>query len=352
MLISICIPQYNRSRHLLAVLDSIRAQDYPEIEVVISDDCSSDDSATVIPEYISRFSSESQVRFRYLRHDRNLGYDANLRASLAAASGDYLFILGNDDALAQTSTLSMLAQTLEALGKPNIVVGNYHPYNHPEQVVRRATATAVLGTGPDVALKTYRLFSFVAGILLRRDAFHVHNTDQCDGSVYVQMYLGARIVAAGGMLATIDEAIVAKDITIEGEKANSYLDVLKRDNSRITPRMGGLDQVGQVVCDAILPCVDEKDQTNYLVGIYRQLLGYSYAQWLYQYRKDGVFLASVNLALGCTPGRMLRFRQVSWSGYMRIWLVYLPVTLAGLLAPLSLLESVKNHLYRRPTKKP
>ena len=40
MLISICIPQYNRVKYLLVVLDSIRAQNYSEIEVIISDDCS------------------------------------------------------------------------------------------------------------------------------------------------------------------------------------------------------------------------------------------------------------------------------------------------------------------------
>lgn len=347
MLISICIPQYNRARHLLAVLDTIRSQDYPQVEVVISDDCSKDDSATVIPEYIARVELGSAVKFRYIRHDKNLGYDANLRAALGAATGEYLLILGNDDALPQSSTLSSIVKTLEQLGKPEIAVGNYFQYGHPEQVVRRATATTVVGKGPDVALKSYRLFSFVAGILLRRDAFHAHNTDRCDGSVYVQMYLGSRIIASGGTLATMDEAIVSKDVTIGGEKANSYLDFLRRENDRITPRMGGLDEVGRVVCDAILPCVPEARQSDYLVGIYRQLLSYSYANWLYQYRRDGVYLASVNLALGCSPGRLLRFRKTSWAARARIWFVYLPVTLAGLLAPLSLLETIKVRIYRR-----
>jgi glycosyltransferase involved in cell wall biosynthesis len=348
MLISVCIPQYNRSSHLLAVLDTIRVQDYSKVEVVISDDCSMDDSARVIPEYIAALEPNSKMKFRYLRHDRNLGYDANLRAALEAATGEYLFILGNDDALPLPSTLSTIVRMLEDLGKPEIAVGNYFQYGQPEQVIRRAASTVVVGKGPDVALKSYRLFSFVSGILLRQDAFRDHNTDQYDGSVYVQMFLGARIIAAGGKLATLNEAIVAKDIAIGSGKANGYIDFLKRDNARITPRMGGLNQVGRVVCDAILPCVPEAKQSHYLVSIYRQLLSYSYANWLYQYRRDGVYLASVNLALGCIPGGLLRLRQTSWLTRFRLWLVYLPVTLAGLLAPLGLLETIKVRIYRRP----
>lgn len=350
MLISICIPQYNRSRHLLAVLDTIRDQDYPMVEAIISDDCSTDDSDKVILEYIASVGASSPVKFKYIRHEKNLGYDANLRAALGAASGEYLLILGNDDALPQTTTLSSVARVLEVLGRPEVAVGNYFQYGQPDQVVRRATATAIVGSGPDVALKTYRIFSFVAGILLRRDAFHAHNTDRYDGSVYVQMYLGARIIASGGTLATIDEAIVAKDVTIGGEKANSYLDFLKRENARFTPQMGGLGEVGRVVCDAILPCVSAARRNDYLVGIYRQLLGYSYAHWLYQYRRDGVYRASVNLALGCTPVRLLRSRKTSWMTRMRVWMVYVPVTLAGLLAPLGLLAAIKVRFYRKPAR--
>ena len=78
MLISVCIPHYNRSRYLLAVLDSIRVQDHPEVEVIISDDCSTDDSAEVIPKYLASVEGSTQVRFKYMRQPKNLGYDGNL----------------------------------------------------------------------------------------------------------------------------------------------------------------------------------------------------------------------------------------------------------------------------------
>jgi glycosyltransferase involved in cell wall biosynthesis len=346
MLISICIPHYNRSGHLLKVLDTIQRQDHQEFEVIISDDCSDDDSFTVVQEYIANLDLSCSVKFRYIRQKKNLGYDINLRNSLGAASGEYLLILGNDDALPHSTTLSYIANTLEKLGKPEVAVGNYFQYGSQDCIVRRVSATGIAGKGPYVALRSFRLFSFVAGIILRRDAFLEHDTNTCDGSVYAQMYLGARIIASGGTLGTIREAIVAKDVTIGGDKANSYLDFLERDNAKITPRMGGLDQVGRVICDAILPLVPSAKCNYYHVKIYQQLISYSYANWLYQYRLDGVYLASVNLALGCTPGNLLRFRPASLLVHSRVWLVFLPVTLAGLLAPIALLKAIKLRIHQ------
>jgi glycosyltransferase involved in cell wall biosynthesis len=48
MKISICIPQYNRIKFLISSLQTISEQDYDNIEIVISDDCSSDDTVEQI----------------------------------------------------------------------------------------------------------------------------------------------------------------------------------------------------------------------------------------------------------------------------------------------------------------
>ena len=83
MLISICIPHYNRAEYLVKVLDSIRAQSNKDIEVIISDDCSKDNSEKVIPDYIRNVESDGEkIKFKYIRQPKNLGYDGNLRASL------------------------------------------------------------------------------------------------------------------------------------------------------------------------------------------------------------------------------------------------------------------------------
>lgn len=346
MLVSICIPQYNRSRYLLVVLESIRRQDYPDIEVVISDDCSTDDSERVIPEYVAGVGKDCDVRFRYIRQKKNLGYDANLRASMAGATGDYLFLLGNDDALPNPDSISRLVRILERLGCPDVAFANFGFHGGGDRVVRRAMSTGVVGSGPGVAVKYFRSFSFVGGIAMKQSAFRAHDTNAHDGSIYVQIYLAARIIASGGILATIEESLVAKDVVIPGEIVNSYVDVLEASNRRFIARTGGLDQVGKVACDAILPYAPGPLRKKCMMAIYGQILSYSYPYWLLDYRKRGVYRASVNLALGCLPARLVKIEDVPLSVNASLLLLYLGATAAGLLTPVRLLERVKGAVYR------
>ena len=347
MRISICIPHYNRAQYLLVVLESIRRQTYLKIEVIISDDCSTDDSASVIPAYIARVKVDTNVTFHYVRREKNGGYDINLRSALELATGDYLFILGNDDALATDHTLADVAGILESLGRPEVAFGNYCLYGDRSNISRRALSTAVIGKGPSVAIKAFRSFSFVAGVIFRRDAFETHNTSIYDGTVYVQMYLVTRIIAAGGVLATIDMSLVAKDVVVGGVDTSSYRDTLIRDNSKLMKRTGGLNVVARVVCAAILPHVAQDQRRKYAISIYQQILTKTYAHWLHQYRKDGVYRAAVNLALGCAPRDLMRFGYKDKTVYVQMLPIYIFVTVIGLFAPLWLLEMAKARLYTR-----
>ena len=83
--ISICIPTYNRSRMLAELLDSIVAQELPDdIEVIVSDDASSDDTAEIAEAY-----SRSIKNYTFIRQPVNLGMDRNFRAVTSAASAPH-----------------------------------------------------------------------------------------------------------------------------------------------------------------------------------------------------------------------------------------------------------------------
>jgi len=350
MLISICIPQYNRSRYLLAVLESIRIQDYPDVEVVISDDCSTDDSLEVIPKYIAEVQDTTHVRFNYIRQPKNLGYDGNLRAALGAGQGEYLFVLGNDDALPNKDTLSKLVDVLAELNYPDVAFTNFQPFGKPGEVQPRAKDTAVIGSEPEVALKTVRSFSFVGGLVIKSAAFKQHNTDKYDGSVYVQIYLAARTIASGGSAASISESMVAKDVSFPGEEVNSYLDTLAQNNRTLHRELGGLDQVGRVGCDAILPYVPSGSRQSYILKIYAQLLLLTYPYWLLNYRRNGVYRAAVNLALGCSPSNLIKVPDVALFVRLCLLVLFAAATAIGLIVPLRFLgrmASWTQYLFQR-----
>jgi glycosyltransferase involved in cell wall biosynthesis len=89
--ITIGIQTYNRaSGTLVAALQSALAQTYPHVEVVVSDNCSTDGTESLI-------RGMEHERLRYVRHERNLGSNGNFNACLAAAHGDYFLLLHDDD---------------------------------------------------------------------------------------------------------------------------------------------------------------------------------------------------------------------------------------------------------------
>ena len=90
--VSVGIPTFNRGISLIRTVESVLRQDYPHIEVIISDNASTDNTNTLCRE-ISIMDS----RIKYVRMLRNQGPTANFREVLALSSGDYFMWLGDDD---------------------------------------------------------------------------------------------------------------------------------------------------------------------------------------------------------------------------------------------------------------
>lgn len=340
MKISIAIPQYNRVEFLLKNLERLSLQTYPQLEIVVSDDASSDDTETKIQ------ALQSQCRFPliYFRHPHNVGYDANLRKSMELCSGDYCFILGNDDSLNAPDDIAQLVAFLEANQRPEIGFCNFVEEATPDQVNRRAAQDAVLGTGPELALKYHKSFSFVAGLIFRRDAFERVNTPRFDGSIYVQIYLATRIIAEGGRLFTLDRPMVLKDLQIGGERANSYREKLARHWRDLRPTDSGLPQVVRVAVEGL------KDagftDSVYPAAVVRKIYTQTYPFWLLDFRRNGAFVAACGLCWGLPPSKFaaLGLKGVEW---IKMWGFYLIFTLIGLFTPLVLFNRLEHLIYAR-----
>ncbi|PIP02269.1 MAG: hypothetical protein COW18_13175 [Zetaproteobacteria bacterium CG12_big_fil_rev_8_21_14_0_65_54_13] len=91
-LVSIGLPVYNGEGHLRQALDSLLAQSYPNIEIIVADNASDDSTQSIIDEYISK-----DGRIRYYRHDKNMGATANFDFVLKKANGEYFMWAAFDD---------------------------------------------------------------------------------------------------------------------------------------------------------------------------------------------------------------------------------------------------------------
>lgn len=96
-LVSIYIPSYNHENYVRLTLDSILADSYPNKEIVIIDDASTDHTWCKVQEWIEKHGAEIKVSAK--RHDENKGITKTLNELTALCSGVYLVGIASDDYL-------------------------------------------------------------------------------------------------------------------------------------------------------------------------------------------------------------------------------------------------------------
>ena len=107
--VSVVIPNYNHAPYLPQRIETVLNQTYPVTEVLILDDCSTDDSRDVIAQYAAR-----DARIRVVLNEQNSGSTfRQWNRSFGMASGDYVWIAESDDA-ADLRFLETLVGRLEA----------------------------------------------------------------------------------------------------------------------------------------------------------------------------------------------------------------------------------------------
>jgi len=337
--ITVAIPHYKHRRYLEVVLDSIFEQSFPELEILVSDDCSPDDSNQIIPR---RLQSAGRP-FRYYAQSQNLGYDGNVRFCLAAAQGQYVFMLGNDDALAGPNVLQTVADELRTLNFPAVAFTSFADWE-TGTVTRRAQSTCLLGNGPETAIRFFRSLSFVSGLIFERSAAAVHETARWDRSVYYQIYLGSRIVASGGPLAALADCAVRKDVRLAGQTVPNYATKAAGVPWSLQPRHTGLDSVIRVTVDAVCPLVPDRDKSTTIQRIVSQILTISYPYWLFEYRRVANWSFAAGVAREMWPGKLLAEYELNWRERARLWLAYAGSTVVGLLFPQVLFHRIKSRL--------
>lgn len=94
-LVSVVLPTYNRARLLSRAVKSVLDQTYPNFELIVVDDCSTDDTEDVVKGF-------QDDRIRYIRHEKNQGAPIARNTGIKAAKGKYIAFQDSDDVWCST----------------------------------------------------------------------------------------------------------------------------------------------------------------------------------------------------------------------------------------------------------
>jgi hypothetical protein len=142
--VSVAIASYNYGRYLRDCLRSVLSQEDVELEAIVVDDASTDET----PEVAASFA-ESDPRVTVIRHEANRGHIATFNEGLRAASGDYLLKLDADDMLAP-GALARAAAVMEEHPRVGLVYGRpRHFEGSPPRMDAEAATGCVVWAGRD-----------------------------------------------------------------------------------------------------------------------------------------------------------------------------------------------------------
>ena len=184
--LSICIATLNRAQFLKETLDSILDQASDEVEVVIVDGASSDGTEEVVHGLQQRFPC-----IRYIRREKAMGVDRDFDAAVQHASGEYCWLLCDDDLLKPGAVAKVLFETRR---EHSLLVVNADVWNagYSKLLEERRMKIDEDRFYPSSGIEalfadTAGYLTFIGGVVIRRDLWMAREREQYFGTEFIHV---------------------------------------------------------------------------------------------------------------------------------------------------------------------
>ena len=126
--VSVCLPCYNRQDYVSESIESVLKQTLDNFELIIIDNCSTDNTPQIVGQYARRDN-----RIRFIRNDYNMGICSSLNRAIVLSCGEYIKFLFSDDLLAsrclevfvsvldKNQSVSLVTSFTKTIGKSDLV---------------------------------------------------------------------------------------------------------------------------------------------------------------------------------------------------------------------------------------
>jgi abequosyltransferase len=307
-LLTIAIPTYNRQQYLTELLSVLEPQlaAHPEVELLISDNASSDATAEAVDQFVAR-----GMKIRYHRHPENIGPDRNFIFCLNSAQGKYFWLCGDDDIIVPgaldkvTGHLSREEFDLVYLTSYSFN-NNFAEEKQADPLGRRFHRIA---SERQFSKTVNIMFTFVSGIIVNKD--RLNDIQHEDPAAFIDSYL-IQLSWTLPLLRNHRRSLILWDRPIAGRHGNA----------------GGyaIGKVfGKTLVDVTRRCLPDRPD------LAANIVNFTVRRWIpsmiYAHRRDGnekLSMDSARTAFQQAYGRNFRFWLFAYP------VLTLPLPLAGL----------------------
>lgn len=189
--LSILIPTYNRAEYLKECLNSIiNSYKNNDIEILVSDNCSDDETELVIKNY----SSDS--RLKYSRHKENIGAESNILSLLGKATGKYIVLLTDDDRI-ESQAISEIIKLIDK-SDYGVIMGGYKDFDDDKNkcinINIKYKEFKSFEKGEDGLVNLFSLAHILSGIIVKREYVNLDDFRNYSYTRYPQMSMIGNIL--------------------------------------------------------------------------------------------------------------------------------------------------------------
>jgi len=198
--ISVAMAVYNGGRYLREQLDSVFAQTWSNLELVVVDDQSSDNSAAILAEYAAR-----SPNMRYVRNDSRLGLVKNFEKAILLCRGVFIALADQDDVWLPDK----VERLFEKIGDSDLVCSDARLIDaNGTEIASSMRAYTQIPILPGHPFRELCFFNFVTGCtaMFRRSLLS-RAMPFPDGVLYHDWWL-AMVASTAGGIACVDESLV------------------------------------------------------------------------------------------------------------------------------------------------
>lgn len=190
-LLTIAIPTYNGSKTIKVMMDILLAQYDSRVEILVSDNCSTDATPQIISDYLIKYPY-----IKYIRNEKNIGADANFLQCMRLASGKFIHLLSDDDVMFE-GALAKVLKFLETNNDVTLVYlytkgfrGTYvNEKNCSEPSLRPLSDICSTDKKEFMKYASY-YWGFMSSFIISKEHFdRIINPEQYFGTYWLQSYI-------------------------------------------------------------------------------------------------------------------------------------------------------------------